>query len=526
MANLLQALGFTKKAFLAENVEPIANLNQTDLLAYGEGYATVSTLLNTELKPTRTRQQIYQKWAAMESDPLCSSALKILVTAALGGHENTGQMVFLEKTATSLEDKQSEKIADELINDLTTIFNNVAFTIAYRGAAYGDAYARIYSDDKLGVIDLSVDEMFMPPLVQPVERGGRTVGYAVFIGQNNFEKMTIEQLARLKMPRTQWIPQPSVVQKSMRFAVKEDDLNNLPVMPSMAGGSLLYPAETSWDKLMSGLSSMGAQRLRDALDEAYVTVDMESMTAEQQKRTKKSIIDMLTTTKKIVDDAIKTGNPFNSIIRHVLPVNGQKQITNITPMTSSRSATMSIDDIMFYARQTAAAIGPDLSMLGFSDQLTSMFGDNGLGSISALVTEQSRLIRTSLVDFFNHVIDIHTLKKYGVVFPADKRPVAVNFYGSIMAYETKNQNAKTNAAAAAMSLVQGMQMFKELGADKEQMLTFLTKQMLLDEEEAKVYMTIVDAKPPEGMGGDGGFGGDDANNGNDNFNENADNEDA
>jgi hypothetical protein len=41
MANLLQALGFTKKAFLAENVEPVANLNQTDLLAYGEGYATV-----------------------------------------------------------------------------------------------------------------------------------------------------------------------------------------------------------------------------------------------------------------------------------------------------------------------------------------------------------------------------------------------------------------------------------------------------------------------------------------------------
>ena len=34
----------------------------------------------------------------------------------------------------------------------------------------GDSYARIYSQEKVGVTDLLCDEMVLPPLVQPFEQ--------------------------------------------------------------------------------------------------------------------------------------------------------------------------------------------------------------------------------------------------------------------------------------------------------------------------------------------------------------------
>jgi len=506
MANLLSSLGITRKAWIEQNVTPAATINQSDSWAYGMGGATVATLLGSGNRQARQREIIYAKWSLMESDPLCSTAIKILVTTALGGDENTGQSVFLEKSPACKDDKKLDKIADELISDLTPVFNKVAFTMGYVGAVFGDAFARVYCDEK-GIVDLSTDELYRPPMVQPFQRGSRTVGYAVYTGAQNYEKLTIEQLVRLEIPRSQWIPQPAVLQKSLRMAVTEDDIDKLPIMPTMVGGSFLYAAEPSYDQLVSALSSMSAQRVRDAVDEAYLTVNMDSMTVEQQQRMKKSIVEMITKTKNIIDTAIKSGTPFNSLIRHILPVNGEKQITNITPMGSSRSGNVSVEDVMFWARLTAAAIGPDLSMLGFSDQVgAGMFGDGGLSTTSATITEHSRIIRQSLTQFFKKCLDIHTIKRYGVAFTDNDCPVRIRFYGSIAAYESQKARTEADAVNSAMAKAQGMQLARDLGFTKDTLKMFFSRQMLLDEEEAELYAKDIDAKPVEGA--DGGFGGD------------------
>ncbi len=47
---------------------------------------------------------------------------------------------------------------------------------------------------------------------------------------------------------------------------------------------------------------------------------------------------------------------------------------------------------------------------------------------------------------------------------------------------------------AGMLLVQSMQMMKEMGASKEIMGEFLTKTMMLDEDQAKLFATIVESK--------------------------------
>ena len=496
-SNILKSLGISSSNWITENSTPVQKITDMDVYSYGEGYATVSSLNGNDNSPARTRQQIYQKWSEMEATPICATAAKVLVTTALGGHENTGQSVFLEKSPACTGNKQLEKIADEIISDLTEIINKSIFTMSYRGAIYGDSYTRIYTKDKVGIVDLYTDEMYHPSLIIPFQQGSKTVGFIVTNNsQKILEKLSVEQMARFEMPRSQWIPQQAINQKSFKIDSTIDDISQLPVIMSMVGGSILYPAESPYDQLMSALASLNAQRIRDAVDEAYLTVDMESMTKEQQSRTIDSIKKMLTTTKNLVDNAIIANKPFNSILRHILPVNGQKQITNITPLSASRTSTISVDDVMFNARLLSASVGVDLSMIGFSDQLTGMFGDGGMGRVNAMTTEQSRSIRVGTRKYVQDLIDIHTLKKYGMVFLPENRPVQVNFYGSILAYEAELQSSKVNAAAAGMTLIQAIQMFKDGGATKEQMQTMLVKQFMLDEDEAKIYATIVDAKPP------------------------------
>lgn len=502
-------LGMSAKRWASSFIAPSRQIKESDTFLYGAGSTTVASLLGTGKRAARSRQAIYEKWSTMEGDAVVSTAILLLVTSALGGHETSGSLVFVEKTPNTDKDKRLSLIVDEISDDLSPLFNRVAFQMAYTGAIFGDAYARIYADSG-GVVDLCADEMLRPPLVQPFERGSRTVGFAVYTGERNFERLDVSQLARLKMPRTQWVPQHGVIEKSLRHAITENDIDNLPVMPSMAGGSMLYNAEEAYDNLTASLLGLVGQRWMDSIDEQMVTVNLESMTLEQQNRFVESVKDMLKASKAHAEEAVKSGRPVMERIRHIIPIFGEKQLSTVGPANggqSGRSGSISIDDVMLHARLLSGAIGVDLSMLGFADQLSGGLGDGGFFRVSAQAAERARIIRVSLADFFNQVIDIHTMRKYGMVFNQSERPWSINFYGSISALESEKQRTKADSMNAGMLMVQSMQMMKDMGATKEIMEEFLAKTMMLDEDQAKLFATIVDAKPPEGAEGGGGFGG-------------------
>ncbi len=502
--NLLSSLGISKRTFTASNIAPAKEITQASTYMYGAGTTTVATLLGSGRRSAKARQLVYEKWSTMEADAICSSALKLLATTALGGDKTTGQMIFIEENPKFQDNKRLMSIANEIAEDLTDLFNRVSYQIAYTGSAFGDAYARIYSDGR-GVIDLHTDEMIRPPLVQPFERGSRTVGYAVYVGERNFERLDVSQLARFKMPRTQWVPQNGIIEKSLRIALTEDDIDALPLMPSMAGGSLLYNAEESYDNLSSSLVGLVGQRWMDSIDEQMVSVNLESMTVEQQERFLASIKAMLVKSKALAEAAVSGGKPIMERIRHIIPVFNEKQVTQIVSGNggqSGRTGTISIEDIMLHARLMSGAIGVDLAMLGFSDQLSGGLGDGGFFRMSAQAAENSRSIRSAESDFFSDIIDIHTLKRYGVVFPKNQRPWKINFYGSISALEAEEQSTRADKMNSGLILIQAIQQLKDAGATNDMMFNFLSKQMALNEEEAKLYAPIVDVKPPaEGDGG-------------------------
>ena len=180
-------------------------------------------------------------------------------------------------------------------------------------------------------------------------------------------------------------------------------------------------------------------------------------------------------------------------IRHIIPVFGDKQLTAMSPANggqSGRNGNISIEDVMLHARLLAGAIGVDLSMIGFADQMAGGLGEGGFFRSSAQVAERARSIRVALAEFFNEIADIHTLKKYGVVFPPSERPWAINFHGSISALEAELQRTRSESMGVGLMLLQGLQQLHEMaeqGATKEMITDFLTDIMALDEDQAETY---------------------------------------
>lgn len=481
--------------------EPIDEITQSTAMSYGAVGTTVSSLLGSGKRLARDRQAIYQKWALMESDPICSTSMMLLSTTALGGHETSGQLIFIEKKPGTDKDPKLAKMVDEISDHMTELLNQVAFQAAYTGATFGDSYARVYANES-GVSDIYVDELVRPQLVQPFERGGRTVGFAVYVGRDNFERLDRTQMARLKMPRTQWVPQHGVYEKSMRMALREDDIEKLPIMPAMVGGSLLYSAEEPYENLCASLTGIVGQRWMDSIDEQMLGVNLESMTKEQQEKFLSSITNMLLSSKKKAEEAVKRGRPIMEKIRHIIPVFSEKQMMSITGQNQpGRAANINIEDIMLHARLLAGALGTDLSMLGFADQLAGGLGEGGFFRVSAAAAERARVIRVALAEFFDQIIDIHTFKRYGVVFPGTSRPWQINFYGSISALEAEKQRTRAEAMNAGMMLAQTMQAMRDMGASKEVMQAFLSRTMLVDDDLAELFSSIVDAPESEDGGG-------------------------
>lgn len=509
---ILSRMGTKARSWIAGNVEPGNDIQLSDAFAY-DGQTTIAALLGSGGREARSRQAIYQKWSFMESDPIISSALTLQVTAALGGHETTGDTVFIEKTAEASKNKQLAAMVDEMSAELMPLFNKVAFKIGYEAAAFGDAYARPYFKQGVGLVDLCTDELIRAPLVQPYERGSKTVGYHVYAGNKQVEKLSIAQLVRMKMPRTVWVPQTSVIEKAWRTALTEDDIEQLPLLPSLTGGSFLYAAEPAYDNLYQTLLGLVGQRWMDSIDEQMVGVNLQAMTKDQQQVFMDSIIKMLKKSKELSETAVKGGRPVLEKIRHVIPMFGDKQVTQIGPMASAsgRGANLSVEDVMFHAKMLSGSLGVDLSMIGFSELLSGGMGDGGFFRVSAQVAQKSTMIRGSLSDFFNALADLHTLHRYGMVFEPKARPWVMNYYGSISALETEKQRTRADAMNSGAMLVQTMMQFKEMGADKELMELFLSKLMLMDEDVAKEIAKITDMKPPEpaggGFGDDGGGGG-------------------
>ena len=468
--------GLISRIFGRHKPEQVAQqITSSTAIEFGSIPSSVSSMIATSGRVMRSRDQLYSKWAQMEAHPIIPPALQLLSTAALGGHETSGQIVFIEATPEAEKDKKTKAMVDRISKELTPLFNKVAFQLTYTSAAFGDAYARINTRPKEGVVDLYIGELLRPPMVQPFDRAGKTQGYIVYAGQDMFEKFDALQIARMKLPRFSYLPQHGDIQKGYFSTLTKDDPDDWLLMPDSVGGSLLIPAEQSFDNLNSALLGLMGQRWLDSIDEQVLTANMDSMTVEQQKRYMTNITNMLKNSHEIAQQAIRENRPIMERIRHIIPVFGEKQLLTVQGTTSApRASSIQIDDVMLHAKLLSGALGVDLSMLGFADQLSGGLGEGGFFRVSAQAAERGRILRVALAETFNHIVDVHMIKQGKDTFDPNNRPYAINFYGNISALESERQRTRLDAMSSGSTLVQTMQQLKELGANKEIMQTFLS----------------------------------------------------
>ena len=126
-------------------------------------------------------------------------------------------------------------------------------------------------------------------------------------------------------------------------------------------------------------------------------------------------------------------------------------------------------------------------------------GEGGFFRTSAQVAERARVIRASATDFVEQIIQAHIVAKYGAFFDNADKFWDVNFFGSIAALEAEKRDSMNIAMSAGATMIQTLQQAKDMGMSKDAMKLFLTRQMMVDEDLAEVYVNFEAPPQDEGM---------------------------
>jgi hypothetical protein len=448
---------------------------------------TISQSMMADSRQVATRQEIYGNYSYMSGSPIIATALNLHVTQSLGAHENTSDVFFLEaKPDASAEEM---KILDELRERLSPKLNSMAYEIAYNATVYGDAYARIYSKPKEGIKEIVHNDDFNTPNIIPMERCGQTVGYLVALEKDasGLIPMTNKQIARFKLQRMGSVPQQRMLYNSWMTNACEDDPDKHMPLPGLIGGSFLQDAGPAFYMLQNALFGLNSSRILDSVRESMVSANMANMNKEQQDKFINNLMKILKASANYVSEAVKTGQPISRRFTHIMPVFDEKQLVQVdNSLSGSGNASVyTLDDVMFYARSLAAVLGHDLSMLGFSDQLSGGLGDGGFYRVSAQGALRSIMLRMGFTDFVNHCIDVHMHLKYGGTFY--KRPYQVTYIGAQTAMEKEKQDVQERRSMSAGNVLSVLRELKEQGFSEKSMINFMKDNLQMDEDDAILY---------------------------------------
>lgn len=466
-------------------------------------------------KQPRTRRQIYTMWEIMQADPQVSEALSLHVTAALGGHESTGDMIFITPSDHIREGgrraKELRKKVEREAKHIAPIINRHVFSLARQAIAYGDSYARIYTDERKGVLDLMNNRFTQPSLIMPFEQAGRTIGFHALEDedkQRTIAKLSLEQMLRVKMPRIENIPQMALDVWQDRTTLVYDLRSDNPILPSEVGGSFLYPIEDAWRDVTISRAGLNNQQIADSVKQAFLTLNMEGMPAKQRQGYISSLTKMLKSYRDQIQDAFDGGEALYGTKYHVLPQYGEKQVIQSVGDLAQRVAPLNEGILMINLRRLAGGLGMDLSLIGWADMLAGGLGDGAAFHTSAQVMRRSMLIRQACIDAFNHLMSVHWGIKYNEWFEPQDYPWQFDFYSDQSAAATEMLNNKQNRANTLAIVAQSLAGLRELGFDKETNQLMLEDVFGADINLAERVATGLSARPAEEQGGMMGLGGD------------------
>lgn len=483
-------------------VMPSANAGIDGVDWYSGDGVSSQILMGTPGAVGRVRQVIYQGYTDMLADGLVAQALHIHVTAALGGHEAKGQLLFIEAKPNATDAQKAE--CEDMQRRLGAMLDKALPTVGFNAVSYGDGYARPYGKAGVGLVSLVCGDLVLPPLIQPYERAGRTVAYMVATGPKQQERMNIAQIARMKMPRMSYVAQPRSEEKAVKTNLLEDEIERLLALPAEVGGSFLAGLEDDFSAYRRASKGLVAQRVKASIDETYYAVNLTNTPPAQQKRFLGMLQRIAERTAKFYQDMAESGTYWFGKLTHFLPVSSEKQVVELRSNTAQANGptNITIDDVMYHAKKVAGGLGMDITMLGFADLMSGGLGEGGFLRNSIQMAERSRLFRVAATEFVDHLLSLDRYYATGKTYDDSNRFWQVAFTGGISAQQAEAAKTKSDQIGAASMLVAAMAQAKELGLSVGSMLTMLKSQFGLDEAEATAYAkdlaTAGPPPPPEG----------------------------
>lgn len=441
----------------------------------------------------RDRKSIYTEYKTMMQDPTIHAALNLLVSAALGGHESRGEVVFIRPSDKLKNDgiraTELRKMVEKETEHLQAIINNFIFVFARNGVGYGDGYVRVYPKKGLGVTHAVCNETVDSPLIQAYEQAGHTVGYHV-LEINDFEvrkisKLSTLQMLRVKMPRVVPLPQFRIDHVLHRQLLTEDDVNNVPIVPSPVGGSFLQAVAPAYRDWILSFSALNSQQIADSVNNQFLTMDMSAMPEASREKFKKGLENALKALHEKTRKALSGGAPLWATNYTLLPTNSEKQMLNPLGDLTTRSTPISMELVMTHLKRGVGALGLDLSLVGWMELISGGLGDGGAFHTSAQVAQSSALIRQAITEPLLELCRMHFAYKYDKLFDRSDLPFKIEFYSDITAAATEalnNKNTRANTVTLTTAAILGL---KELGLDEDSNKIFLADMLGLDDIHAE-----------------------------------------
>lgn len=462
----------------------------------------------------RERKEIYTCYKTMMQDPTIHACLNLLVTAALGGHETRGEVVFIKPADRIKKGGQRanelRKMVEEEAEYLQNLINNVIFAFARNGIGYGDSFARVYPQKGVGVAHIVCDETVDTPLIQAFEQAGRTVGYHV-LEMNDFEirkitKLNKHQMIRMKMQRITPLPQFRIDHVLHKQLLDEDDLNAVPIIPSPVGGSFLQSVEPAWKDWVLSFSALNTQQIADSVNTQFITANMAGMPEANRKKFKKSLISSLMQVHEKTKKAFQGGESLWGTNWVMMPTWDDKQVMNPLGDLTQRTSPMSLELALTHLKRGVGSLGLDLSLTGWMELISGGLGDGAAFHTSAQVMQNSVLIRQALTEPLIDLCIMHFAYKYNKSFKRGDLPFRIEFYSDIGAAATEALNNKNTRAGITAMTLGALQQAKDLGLSKEGSQVILTEYLGMDDQQAELIVTDLDAarKKSEEEAGEGG----------------------
>lgn len=448
----------------------------------------------------RDRKSILTRWQQMLRDPTIAAAVNLHVTAALGGHESRGDVIFMSPAdrirKRTIRSKQLKKMIEKEAQILAPMLNEIAFTLCRNAVGMGDGFMRVYGQTGVGITKLLCNEYTEPQNIQAYEQGGRTVGFHVLeydeLEIKPIAKLNNVQMVRMKMARYGTVPQFRLKRWMSESNMAEDNINNLPIVPSQVGGSILYDAESAWESVQLVLSALTSQQIADSVKQAFLTIDVSNMPPDQQKKYKAGLIKTLQKHSDKVKEAFSGGDAIYATQYHALPVWGDKQVLNPMGDISQRNAPLNTELLMMHVRRMTGALGMDMSLLGWADMLAGGLGDGAAFHTSAQVMQKSVHIRQAFTKTMIQVVNIHFGYKYGITFSEQDLPFKFEFYSDMSAASTEQLNNKQTRANMLAMYGSAIAQLKDLNLSHEANQLLLTDIAGMDDHEAELIASAIE----------------------------------